>query len=64
MLNNKENIIEKITNELDECLSSINAEIYSWEDKILDVNLEEKTITIKFNYHVVESDNYVGLAVY
>ena len=60
----KEEIVKRITNELDDCLSSANAEIYNYKDKIVDVDLEEETITIKFNFNIVEEDDYVGLAFY
>jgi hypothetical protein len=60
----KEEVIKRITEQLDDCLSSHNAEVYRWEDKVLDVNLEEQTITIKLNFHVVEEDDYIGLGVY
>lgn len=60
----KEEIIKRITSELDECLSSANAEVYRWENKVLEVDQENQTITIKFEYNVQEDDDYVGLAFY
>ena len=60
----KEEVIKRITEELDECLESANAEIYNYSDKIVDVDLENQTITIKFNYNIVPEDNYIGLAFY
>ena len=60
----KEEIIKRVTGELDECLSSANAEIYRYEDKIVEVDLDKQTITIKFDFNIVEEDNYVGLAFY
>jgi len=64
MVYTKEEVIKRITEQLDDCLSSHNAEVYRWDDKIIDVNLEEQTISIKFNYHVVEDDDYIGLGGY
>lgn len=60
----REEIIKRITNELDDCLSTANAEIYRYEDKIVDLNLEDQTITIKFEFNIQEDDDYVGLAFY
>jgi len=60
----KEKVIKSVTEELDEALSSINAEVYRWEDKIVDVDLKNETITIKFNFHIVKEDDYVGLSIY
>ena len=60
----KEEVVERITDELDNCLSSVNAEIYRYEDKIVEVDLENQTITIKFDFNVVEEDDYVGLCFY
>jgi len=60
----KEKVIEEITSELDDCLESHNAEIFDWANKVLDVDLENQTITLKFNYNVVPEDNYIGLAFY
>jgi len=64
MKHTKKTVIKKITDQLDDCLSTHHAEICRWDDKILDVNLKEQTITIKFNYHVVEEDDYIGLGTY
>jgi hypothetical protein len=60
----KDEIVKKITSELDECLESQNAEVYDYSDKIVDVDTKNKTITIKFDYNVVEEDEYVGLSFY
>jgi hypothetical protein len=60
----KEQIVERITEQLNECLEIHNAEIYDYSDKIVDVDIENQTITIKFNFHVVEEDDYVGLSFY
>ncbi len=60
----KEEIVKRVTSELDECLETANAEIYGYEDKIVEVDLEKQTITIKFDYNIVEEDDYVGLAFY
>lgn len=60
----KEEIIKRITEQLDDCLATHNAEVYNWDNKILDVNLEDQTISIKLNYHVVEEDDYIGLGSY
>jgi copper chaperone CopZ len=60
----KEEIVKRVTSELDECLETANAEIYRYEDKIVEVDLEKQTITIKFDYNIVEEDDYVGLAFY
>jgi len=60
----KEEIIKRITTQLDECLESANAEIYNYDDKIVDIDIKNQTITIKFDYHVVEEDDYVGLGFY
>ena len=46
----KEEIIKRITTQLDECLESANAEIYNYDDKIIDVDIDKQTITIKFDY--------------
>lgn len=60
----KERIIKELTNQLDFCLESINGEIYDYSDKIADIDLDNQTITIKFDYHIVEEDAYIGLAGY
>lgn len=60
----KERIIKELTNQLDFCLESINGEIYDYSDKIVDIDLDNQTITIKFDYHIVEEDDYIGLAGY
>lgn len=60
----KEEVIKEVTEQLDFALESINGEIYNYDDKVLDVDLENQTITIKFDYHVVEEDDYIGLAAY
>jgi hypothetical protein len=60
----RDEIIKRITNELDECLSSINGEIYDYSEKILDLDLKKQTITIKFDFNVQEDDDYVGLVFY
>jgi len=59
-----EDIAKRITNELDECLATINGEVYRWEDKIIEVDQVNKTITIKFDYTDVPEDDYVGLGKY
>jgi hypothetical protein len=60
----KEEIIKRITEELDDCLSSKNAEVYDWKDNVESIDLEQKTITIKFDFNIVEEDGYIGLAFY
>lgn len=60
----REEIIKQLTEQLDFCLESINGEIYDYSDKIVDLDTEKQTITIKFDYHVVEEDDYIGLASY
>jgi len=55
----KEEVINKITEQLNDCLPTYNVEIYRWEDKIVNVNLEEQSVTLKFNYHIVEEDTYL-----
>lgn len=60
----REEIIKRVTTELDECLSTIYGEIYNYDDKILDVDMENQTISIRFNYNIVEEDNYLGLSSY
>lgn len=60
----KEEVIKRITEQLDDCLEYQNAEVLDWRDKILDVNLQEQTITIKLHFHIVEEDDYIGLGCY
>jgi hypothetical protein len=60
----KERVVEEITSQLNECLEIHNAEVYDWNDKIVDVDLKNQTIIIKFNYYVVEDDDYIGLGSY
>ena len=64
MNHTKENVITAITEQLNNCLESHNAEDYNLMNKVVDVDLKNQTITIKFDYHVVEEDNYIGLSVY
>lgn len=61
---NKEEVVKRLTEQLDGCLECVNAEIYDYSDKVLEVDLEKQTITIKLNYHVVEEDDYVGFGSY
>lgn len=60
----EEEIVERIIDQLDDCLAYGNAQVYNYHDKILDVDMVNQTITIKFDYHVVEEDDYVGLSSY
>ena len=60
----KENVIKIITDQLNECLEYHNAEDFDLKNKVQDVDLENQTITIKFNFHVVEEDDYIGLGEY
>lgn len=60
----EEEIVERIIDQLDDCLAYANAQVYNYHDKILDVDMVNQTITIKFDYHVVEEDDYVGLSSY
>lgn len=48
--------------QLKECLSSVNAEDSIKE--VIDIDTETQEIIIKFKYHVVESDNYIGFGTY
>lgn len=58
----EDEIIEALTDQLYDCLSSINAE-HSIKG-VVHINTETQEIAIKFKYHVVESDNYVGFGTY
>jgi hypothetical protein len=60
----REAIIKAITDELDDCLESHNAEIHDWKDKVVELDEKAQTITLKFSYNIVEEDNYIGLAFY
>jgi len=57
-------IAERFTKQLDECLEAYNAEVNDYTDKIINVDMENKTITIKFNYYIDEEDDYIGLVSY
>lgn len=63
---NRDEIIKRVTEQLDRCLAAENAQIYNWKDRI--VGLEEGdgegTVIIKFNYYIVEEDDYIGLGAY
>lgn len=63
-IHTKEEVIRRVTSELDDCLQSVNGEVYRWDDKIIDVDLVNQTITIKFDYTYVKEDNYIGLGKY
>ena len=60
---NQEKIIERVLNELKDILQkSIRS-----KDSVLgveEVDEDAMTITIKFKYQIVESDNYIGLCEY
>jgi hypothetical protein len=60
----KEEVVKRITSELNMCLESANAEIYDYDKRILDVDLENHSITIKFDINIQEDDDYIGLSFY
>lgn len=64
MVVTKEKVIENVTEEFNEVLRSINAEDYRLKEKVIDVDLKEQTITIKFNFNINEMDDYLGLSFY
>lgn len=53
-------IIKVITDELDDCLESHNAEVYNWKSKVLELDEKVQTITLKLDYNIIEEDNYIG----
>jgi copper chaperone CopZ len=57
----KEEVIKSVIDELETCLNDVNA---SGPSEVIDVDLENQTITLKFKYNIVEEDNYVGLCYY
>ncbi len=59
---NEETIIENVMDELHESLSSINAE--SSINGVIEIDKENKTITVEFEYNEVKEDNYIGLCCY
>jgi hypothetical protein len=62
MTDNQKIICKRVLNELKETLETINA-----EDSILGIESlddDAMTITIKFRYQLVESNNYIGLCNY
>lgn len=60
--NQKQKVKKCVDDELTMCLEHYNCE--SSIKSIDDVNLEKETISVTFEYNVVESDDYVGLSVY
>lgn len=62
MVITKEEIIKRVINEIEEGLTHYNQAVHNWEKEVLDVDLENKTITIKFNFHIEEEDDYIGLS--
>ena len=60
----KEEIIKRVTLELDDFFAAGNAEIYDYSERIVDVDLVNQTISIKFDYNIVDEDDYIGLAFY
>ena len=59
---NKEEIEKRVLAELQEALESQYAENSIKE--VVEINEEDQTITIKFNFVIVEEDNYIGLTSY
>lgn len=57
----QEIIMEELHRQLNEYLEHGNAEGHN---EIIDIDLENQTITFKFDYHIVESDNYIGFGFY
>ncbi len=60
-MKSKKEIGEKILEEINEAFESINAD---QKGKVISVDTKNQTITIQFDYHVVEEDNYIGLVTY
>ena len=58
---NKKEVIEILSNILDECLASANQD-GSFE--VVSVDLERMKLTVEFDIVVVEEDNYIGFAGY
>jgi hypothetical protein len=56
----KKKIIKDFTDQLNECLESGNAEDYDLKKKVIGVDLKEQTITIKFDYHIVDGEIYLA----
>ena len=59
----REKIVKEILNDLNDALENINAEGIQ-NKNVYALNIKQRTITIKFNFHIVEKDNYIGLASY
>lgn len=57
-----EDIKKAIKLELEEALQSVNAEDSVRE--IVEINEEDMTVTVKFDYNIVEEDDYIGLSIY
>jgi hypothetical protein len=62
MIEEKE-IKERIINEISECLHRLGIDGIT-TDNVISVDLKNQEIVIKFNYNIVENDNYIGLANY
>jgi len=54
----KEQIEEKVVSELDEALETMGG---FFDGSVVEINEEEKTITVKFSYNEDEDEDYVGL---
>jgi hypothetical protein len=62
MIEEKE-IKERIINEISEGLHRLGIDGIT-TDNVISVDLKNQEIVIKFNYNIVEDDNYIGLANY
>ena len=58
----KKQIKEKLLEQLDEALQSVNGEIV--DKQIIDLDIKNKIITVKLNFNIVEEDDYIGFGFY
>lgn len=57
----KEKIVEAIREELYEALQHLGIDFHG---DFLEVDIENQTVTLRMDYHVVPEDNYIGLGTY
>lgn len=61
LLVNAETVEDNLTELMDQCLESLNQQT---NIRIDSVDLKNQKITMTFDYHVVESDEYIGFGAY
>ena len=54
----KKDIIEEIKEDLNDTFN------YDANFRIIDADVKKKTVTVEFDVHIVEDDNYIGLRGY